>query len=60
MIKKKKRLKIYFRIDGKKYDTTVGYNKKRSFDEAMDEVNRIIQKEQEMYQNRITDDIIYK
>ena len=57
--KKNQQLKIYFRIDGERIDKKVRY-KKRSFDDAMDEVNRITQKEQEMYQNRIASNIICK
>ena len=53
------KLKIYFRIDGHKYEPVVKY-KKRGLEEAMKEANRIIQKEQEMHQNRFTDEIIYK
>lgn len=47
---KNKRLKIYCRIDGQKHDTTIGYNKKRTLEEAMEEANRHIQKIQERYE----------
>jgi len=57
--KKNQQLKIYFRIDGVRIDKKVRY-KKRGLEEAMNEVYKIIQKEQEMFQQRITGNVNYK
>ena len=57
--KKNKIIQVYFTINKKTHIHKFRY-KKCGIDEVMKKVNHYIEKEQEIYQNQFTDDIIYK
>ena len=59
MIKKNKVIQIYFTVNKQIHKTLIRY-KKCGIDEAMIKANHYIEKQQEIYQNQFTDNIIYK
>ena len=56
---KNKVIQIYFTVNKQIHKTLIRY-KKCGIDDAMIRANHYIEKQQEIYQNQFTDDIIYK